>query len=308
MSEFEQDLLEEVPVLEQAPGPTMQELQDQITALQTTLNNLRASSSLPKPPKPSSYNGGKGARQWLFKMQNYFHLAGIHTDTDKILYVGSYLEGAASDWWRYKMQLLQANPVPYTWVNFQFDLLARFQPLAEDDVARQKLRRLRQRDYIRAYVQVFNETVLQIQNMDEGTKVDNFLFGLRPDSRRWVRLQKPTTLEAAMTRAEEYEAMELQDKANDQALHKRVQERQKPRNDSFRQSTGPEPMQLGATNGNTSRSSEKDSSQNRSVRTCFKCGKPGHIARECRSRKTAPPAKNAHVRTHVHEASDSEEN
>jgi len=287
--------------------PSVQELQEQVAQLTATVNTLHARSSLPKPPKPSSYNGGKGARQWLFKMESYFHLSHINSDNDRILYVGSYLEGAASDWWRHKAQLLRASPqLLYSWADFEFELLARFQPLAEEDAARQKLRRLRQRDSMRAYVQVFNETVLQIPNMDEGTKVDNFLFGLHPDPRRWVRLQKPTTLEAAMTRAEEYEAMELQDKANDNALYKRAQERQKPRADSFKQSNGPEPMQLGNASGNKKQGSSLDSRQNRPVRTCFKCGKPGHIARECRSRNPAPPAKNAHVS--MPEASDGEEN
>lgn len=292
-----------LPVHDAAPQPTAQLDNAQLTALvqqlQHDIAQLQAqhvaapaaahaappvaarASAVPraKPPKPPTYKGDREVLSWAFKVERYFDAAGITDDVEKCTFAASLLDGMAANWLRCVMR--NAGGTLYvTWNDFKVALVRQFQPLADEDDAQQKLMRLTQRKSVRQYVQIFMDTVLRLPDMHEKDRLFRFKEGLKLPCREWVVRARPTSLLDAMTAAEEWEQIHLGEKSRDNVARFRVREADRG---------GADPMQLGSAKGSSGKSSpkahngqgHKGDSQKRTVRTCFNCGKPGHIAKDC---------------------------
>jgi hypothetical protein len=235
-------------------------------------------------------------------MEQYFFVLGILADNLRIAVAGSYLTSAALDWWRLlnTQAAVGLAALPTTWIQFKIMITERFQPIEEAAMARQRMRALTQRGSVRKYITEFNNLVLRIPSMDEDTRLDNFIFGLRQDVRRWVRQQRPARLIDAIRLAEEFETIRLQDATADRSLARKganlIKSLPPPRGAA---DNGPTPMELGSAQvsarkqniGPASKGPAKPKSQQaqRTVPTCFQCGQPGHIRRFCPERKKGSP-------------------
>lgn len=247
-----------------------------------------AASMLPKPPKPEPFKGGRKIASWLFSIEQYFTVMGLMDDGARIAYVATLLRDTAADWWRGFNIAAQAGRkiLPSTWSEFKSTITAHFQPIHEEDFARQYIRTLKQHRSVRDYVVRFQEVSLQIPTMDERSRVDAFTAGLKQDVRRWVKLQAPPTLERAMEIAEQYQTMMMQDAATMRA------HTDQPRFGHGRGGgDGPVPMEVDSRANNLragkhmpkkgSKPGQSKLKGDKKVPTCWHCNQPGHLRREC---------------------------
>ena len=247
-----------------------------------------AASVLPKPPKPEPFKGGRKIASWLFSIEQYFAVVGVIDDGARIAYVSTLLRDTAADWWRGFNIAAQAGRkiLPTTWEEFKNAITAHFQPIHEEDFARQYIRTLKQHRSVRDYVVRFQEVSLQIPTMDERSRVDAFTAGLKQDVRRWVKLQAPSTLERAMEIAEQFQTMVMQDTAAMRTYADR------PRfGHSGGGGNGPIPMEVDSHTNNLRAGKQKlkkpsakeklGRKDDKKVPTCWHCNQPGHLRRDC---------------------------
>lgn len=265
---------QDVPV----PPPQQPDLQAQLEAAQAQLAaaaqliaQLQAAPGLPghvKPPKPECYGGGKGVIVWLTRMEQYFEAAGV-PPASQVQFAALLLTGAACTWWANARQMARMGLIalPAEWQQFRAALCERFQPVTQEDAARQRLRSLVQTKSLQGYINTFQDYALQIPTMDDRTKMDNFIFGLRPDCRTYVRHQRPASLADAIRWALQHHASAEEERL----ASRRWRAGGHNSRDRGHDEDDAAPMEVGNVRGE----------DNNKVRTCWHCNQPGHVRARC---------------------------
>lgn len=256
---------------------------------------------LVKPPKPEPFRGGRKIASWLFTLEQYFAVVHIEADLPRMQFAAALLRDAAADWWRGFCIAVEAgthSPIS-SWLEFKLRITQHFQPIHEEDFARQQIRTIKQTGSVREYVVKFQNLILQIPTMDERSKVDAFTVGLKVDARRWVKLQDPRTLEQAMTVAERYQTMLMQDRA----AMKTYGQLSRGIVDTA------SPMELGVISKprqyrDADRKLPADGGRRNTVPTCWNCGEPGHLRRDCKRPSKSHPTKVQRARADAARAED----
>jgi Ty3 transposon capsid-like protein/Zinc knuckle len=207
----------------------------------------------------------------------------ITSDARKIYYAANQLRGTASNWYFAQRRIHgDAWEQQLTWPYFVSLLTTQFKPVDFDLLLRDKLDRLRQTSSVDAYTNVFMDTVSQLPDMSEKDKLHRYLRGLKERTAAHVRAAQPASLQRAIDLATTYDHAVFQQGGPQRnravprphpAVHTdsmeidniRVQQKSRP---SF------SPAGQRFRHQNSTRVSND----------CFKCGKPGHFARDCRSR------------------------
>jgi len=130
------------------------------------------------------------------------------------------------------------------------------------------LQHLSQKASVNAYNHEFRAIMLELPDMDQATRMNYYMKGLKESIRPFVAMQTPADLTAAETIAERVDA---------------VTYKPQTRNSGFQQCSnykspgGVIPMDLDAIGKLTDTERERL----RKIGGCFRCRKTGHLARDC---------------------------
>ena len=247
----------------------MQQQQQQQAPAPAPVPNLSASTC--KMLKPSRFKGdASSVSDWLHQMEMYLVLGNEPLNLRRSCVVAAgYLVGPALTWWR-----LCGDNIP-DWQHFKAELLRRFCAFDVEEEARYRLDRLRQRSSVLRYAEEFNKCMVELPTMDEKDRTHRFVEGLKPDVRKWIRLQKPSTLAAAISLAAHADHTVWAGRFSTPGVVDAGQQ--------------PAPMELDAVHhqGPTKTGYTRPARPDQSAVVCWRCGQRGHRRYECRNAPAA---------------------
>jgi hypothetical protein len=245
-----------------------------------------------KPNKPMRYYGKKDhnvVEGWIASVNSYFALTNAQPP-----YIYHYLNtifaGEAAIWFRYHFP--ESVAVTLTWETVRESLRSFFIPPNKDRRLQDEWARLHQTKTVAEYISRFCTLVMQLPKQEQPMLVDKFIRGLKPKTRMELELKDPHTLDEAFRLADRFDAIvyrQTYDPNNNNYFGKPTPE---PRYED-----GGEPMQLDALAFKSSKHQGSKLGENqrlqkltpeerahlRNIGACYKCRKPGHLARECLS-------------------------
>ena len=233
------------------------------------------------------------------------------SDEWKIEYAGTLLAGSALDWWsqlsatptvlhgdesqpqvntannpRVTRRLFETHPEildtggsyvpdsrPATWDDFKAAMIARFDVINPADQARAVIINLRQKTTVAAYTQQFMAAVAYLPHMHIGDKKFQYLRGLSSEvyDRMTQQDLDSYTMGDMVRAAGRIDTRNYEDR------------RQRGDNWDRNQSQASTVPQVNAFDAEEDDSESEDPKPRLRPVTCFKCGKTGHVRRDCRS-------------------------
>jgi hypothetical protein len=134
---------------------------------------------------------GQNANGWIFKISQFFTYHNT-PEEERITVASFYLDGPALAWY----QWMYRNGQIVSWSQFLQALELRFAPTAYDD-PRGKLFKLQQLSSVTSYLSEFEALANRIVGLSPPNLLSCFISGLRPEIRREVLAQQPTSLNQA---------------------------------------------------------------------------------------------------------------
>nr|QCS14309.1 hypothetical protein [Phalaenopsis equestris] len=230
-------------------------------------------------PKPMSFGGTRNAKEvdnFLWGLEQYFGAMGIADEDAKIQFASLYLSDIAMLWWRRRKGDVERGLCTMSTFNdFKRELKKQFYPENAEDVARARLRRLKQEGLIQGYIKEFTSLVLEIPDISDKDALFNFMDELQHWAKTELRRRGVQDLATAIAVAESL-----------------VDYSKEPRR--------PEDMKSGNSKGGDDKGKNKEEKRRESTPTkardkwkaknkqyqnrCFLCEGP-HWARDCPQKK-----------------------
>jgi hypothetical protein len=218
-----------------------------------------------KPDRPPPFSGKKSEslEAWIFQMQQYCDLAPVPAD-NRINFAATFFKDQAALWWRSYYLSVNWVAAPPTWDEFLTALRQQFVPVNTAISAYDRLQRLSQKASVNAYNHEFRAIMLELPDMDQATRMNYYLRGLKDNLRPFVAMQQPANLAAAEAIAERVDAVTYKPQNRNAGYHHRTP-------------GGTTPMEIDAITKLTPTERERL----RKIGGCFRCRQAGHLARDC---------------------------
>ena len=194
----------------------VQQHRDQIAAIPAAPGNVPRI----KPDRPPPFSGKKSEslEAWVFQMQQYCALAPVPQD-DRIIFAATFFKDQAALWWRsYYLSVDWVNAAP-NWEGFLAALRQQFVPVNTAISAYDRLQRLSQKASVNAYNHEFRAVMLELPDMDQATRMNYYLRGLKDNLRPFVAMQQPADLAAAEAIAERVDAVTYKPQNRNTGFH-----------------------------------------------------------------------------------------
>ena len=252
------------------------ELEQTRQALQVAQTQLLSkespSTATPKLKKPENFTGGTkdSVLSWTTHMSNY--LRDVNEPQAMSIAV-SYLQSTAHDWW-IKYQLTEDGKNVETWPQLKDALIARFDTLNKEKIARDKLARWRQIKDVKTFNDDFQKIILDIPNISVDEQIDRYTRGLKAYIFKELCTVEYSRLSDAMRDAERIES-----------AHRRVPSSSKGNTKGNNNGNGgngnanPVPMELGNVQLGKLTPEERQKCMKEGL--CLRCRQKGHMAKDC---------------------------
>ncbi|KAJ9541866.1 hypothetical protein OSB04_028372 [Centaurea solstitialis] len=242
--------------------------------------------------KPPVYQGERDpvlALRWIEEIEMVFETCKCAAE-DKVVYARSMLKADALHWWNVETGGRGTEAVrTMSWKSFVAKFRSQFCPLAATKKMEEEFLQLKQgvmsvQEYTTRFIE--KSRFAEVYVPTEERRVERYIWGLKGSIREFVMGKDPTTFQAAIN------AAELIEREKDRQASERVGEKRKwegPANDP-RKGRFPRTDSRGGVNQNVrpcGKCQKVHQGECRSVPpTCFRCGQPGHLSRDCSTRRT----------------------
>jgi hypothetical protein len=148
-------------------------------------------------------NLGAVVDTWLEDLQQTFEYYGptdFPDDATKLRLATTYLRSGARTWWANASKQTDAHghPAITTWADFVAALHRRYRPALPAELARRKLKDLKQRGNVNSYAGLFQQLLAYIPNKSEEDALFDFRCGLDKAIAARVAEKDPKTLDEAI--------------------------------------------------------------------------------------------------------------